>query len=170
MKYVFLILGLVVTTNTHAINLDSLYQDDVSSIEKICEAMLAAFSGKKEEQKDWNRFENLFLPSAQQINTSMKNKIGVASMEEFMENEKPWYDANDFSEWTVKYTIRKFGNIASVFQVWDCEWNNPEDNDSGSSRGLTGFQLAFNEGRWWIVNLIWDGETEEKIIDTKYTE
>ena len=171
MKGALLFLALILTTQVKAVNLDSLYKDDVSSIEKICEAMIASYSGKASETKDWKRFENLFLSTAQQLDVSFEEEaeIVVSSLSDFMEHSKPWYDKSDFKEWALKYTIHQFGNIASVVQSWECEWNTPADKDTGSSRGLHGFQLVFNQGRWWIVNMIWDGETEDKIIDVKFT-
>jgi len=28
-------------------------------------------------------------------------------------------------------------------------------------KGVNSFQLAFVDNRWWIVNLIWDSETDK---------
>ena len=156
MKYLIVCSMLLVSLGTNATNLDSLYQDDVSSIEKLCDAMLSAFSGKADEQKDWKRFENLFLPGATQLDIvgGDEPELNVLTMEDFMEGEKPWYDETNFSEWTIKYTIRQFGDMASVIQPFGYEYFNAGDLDEDEGVGYTAFQLVNKDGRWWIVSLL----------------
>ncbi|NQY10297.1 MAG: hypothetical protein HRT71_12390 [Flavobacteriales bacterium] len=170
MKNLIIITLLFAATSVQAVDLDSLYKDDVSSIEKLCDAMLQAFSGKASEQKDWTRFENLFLTLSQQINVAGGDEpyVNVESMAAFMEEEKPWYDKTDFSEWAIKYTIREFGNMASVIQTFGYEYNTPSDDDAAIGAGFTAFQLIYLEERWWIVSLIWEGETEKNKIAEQY--
>lgn len=132
------------------------YEKDVSSIENITEAMLASISGEKGQKRDWRRFENLFLPTAQLnaiFNKGDSSWLKVNTLEHFIDKAGTWYEDNGFREYAISNKVEKFGNIAHVFQTYGAEYQ------GGKETGVNSIQLAYDKGRWWIVNVIWDSES-----------
>jgi hypothetical protein len=71
------------------------YDKDVESIDSIIEALYASISGEKGEERDWDRFRNLFIPEAKLIPTGVNNQ-GVAGysawgVEEYIPRVKPFF-------------------------------------------------------------------------------
>ncbi len=144
-----------------------LYKQDVSSVENISEAMLTSISGEKGQKRDWQRFKNLFLPTAQ-LNAVFHRQdsswVKVNSVEEFIEKAGTWYEDNGFREYLLKNKMDQFGNIAHVFQSYGAEFS------GGKETGINSIQLVYDKGRWWIVNVLWDSETVEDKIPKEYLE
>jgi hypothetical protein len=133
---------------------------DVLSIESITTATLKYISGGKGEKRDWKRFRNLFLPTAQLNAIFHKGDstwLKVNTIDEFVLLAGTWYEDNGFKEYKFKNRIEKFGNLAHVFQSYGASLTDGIEIE----RGVNSFQLAFVDNRWWIVNLIWDSETDK---------
>lgn len=143
------------------------YTADVSSIENIVSAALASISGDIGEERDWDRFRHLFLPTAQ-LNAVFHKEdsswVKVNTIDEFIEKAGTWYVDNGFREYVLKNNIDRFGHIAHVFQSYGAS----TENDGEIERGINSYQLVFDNGRWWIVNLIWDSEREHMKIPDMY--
>jgi hypothetical protein len=143
------------------------YDKDVSSIENIAEAMLHAISGEKGQKRDWKRFENLFLPTAQ-LNAAFHNGdsswVKVNTLKEFIDKAGTWYEDNGFKEYSFKNKIDSFGNIAHVFQSYGAEFS------GGKEKGINSLQFVYDKDRWWIVNVLWDSETVKDKIPKEYLE
>lgn len=143
------------------------YAEDVSSISNISEAILNSISGPKGEKRDWTRFRNLFLPTAQ-LTAVFHNQdsswIQINSLDKFIQLAGSWYEENGFREYSFKTKVEKFGNIAHVFQSYGVSL----DDGKEIERGMNSFQLAFHQNRWWIVNVIWDSETKQHPLSKDY--
>jgi hypothetical protein len=50
-----------------------------------------------------------------------------------------------------------FRDIAHVFSAY--ESRRSKEDPEPLARGLNSFQLVKSNGRWWIVNVLWDLET-----------
>ncbi|MGD1839987.1 MAG: hypothetical protein ACFB0B_03700 [Thermonemataceae bacterium] len=145
------------------------YANDVTSVENIVTAVLASISGEKGVERDWTRFRNLFLPTAQLNAVSYKNNstsVKVYTVNEFIEAAGTWYEDNGFKEYAYKNQIDTFGNIANVFQSYGIKLADGIE----VRRGINSFQLVYMQNRWWITNLIWDNETEKNKIPKQYLE
>ena len=143
------------------------YEADTESIESIVSAVLQTISGEKGEKRDWDRFQNLFLPTAQLNAVFHRNDsswIAVNTIKEFIDKAGTWYIDNGFSEYAFKNQIDSFGNIAHVFQSYGAK----TADDGEIERGINSYQLVYDKGRWWIVNLLWDSETKHTKIPDKY--
>jgi hypothetical protein len=75
---------------------------------------------------------------------------------------EPGTKTMDFREFPIHTKIERFGNIAHVIQTYGAEYS------EGKQRGINSIQLAYQKGRWWIVNLLWDSETPENQIPAEY--
>jgi len=143
------------------------YTKDVESPEKIVQAVLESISGDKGVERDWDRFRNLFLPSAQLNAVFHRNDsswVKINTISEFIDKAGTWYIDNGFHEYAIKNQVDAFGNMAHVFQSYGAKIAGGGEIE----RGINSFQLVYDDGRWWIVNLIWDRETETVKIPEKY--
>lgn len=145
--------------------------DDVSSIEHIIKAAFESISGPAGTPRDWDRFRSLFLPTAQFITainnaeTGKKENI-VKGLEDYIATSGPWLEKNDFFEWEVKRIEEKFSHVAHVFSTYEAR-KKPTDKKA-FNRGMSSLQLFFDNDRWWIVNWMWTGETDEVKLPKKY--
>jgi hypothetical protein len=133
---------------------------DVSSIDGITTAILESISGDKDEKRDWKRFRKLFWPTAQLNAIFHKGDstwLKVNTIDEFVSLAGTWYEDNGFKEYKFKNKTEIFGDIAHVFQSYGASLADGKEIE----RGVNSFQLAFVDKRWWIVNLIWDSETDK---------
>jgi hypothetical protein len=60
-----------------------------------------------------------------------------------------------FFEREVHKVVRRYGNIAHVFSTY--EFRATEDGPA-TGRGVNSLQLYRDGTRWWISNVVWDGE------------
>lgn len=145
--------------------------EDVSSMENIVKAAFESLSGPAGTPRDWDRFRSLFLPTAQFITARDNQQTGkkapqVRTLEEYIASAGPWLEKNGLFEWEVKRIEEKFRHVAHVFSTYESR-KDPKDKKA-SSRGISSFQLFFDNDRWWIVNWFWTGETAEEQLPKKY--
>ncbi|MFA8298930.1 MAG: hypothetical protein ACEPOV_02085 [Hyphomicrobiales bacterium] len=132
---------------------------DGKSIESLVKACLECISGKKGEKRDWKRFENLFLPTAQLSYVICKNDSAytrVTQIDMFIDMNSAGYEKYDFFEKQLNMKVQKFGHLANVCQKYEKRSNAFE----GKKRGYNFFQLVFERNRWWVLNLVWQSESD----------
>ena len=158
----FLILGLQVSL------IGQVDTNSVKTIEGITNKMIELISGDIGEERNWDEYRNLFLPTAQKMSVS-KNKegesrISVRNLEEFVRNVGPYYARDGFEEYAIGLTVNEFNGIAVVFQSFYCR------NLKGTyeRRGVNSYQLVYHEDRWWIANTLFTNETEDAPLPNKY--
>jgi len=140
----------------------------VKSIEGITSKMIELISGEIGEERNWEAYRNLFLPTAQKMSLGKtkegKSKVNVMNLEEFVRKYGPSYSRNGFEEYAIGLTINEFNGIATVFQSFYCK------NLTGTyeKRGMNSYQLVFMENRWWIASTLFTNETEDSKIPDKY--
>ena len=143
---------------------------DVESIDAIIAAVYETLSGSAGVKRDWDRFHSLFHPQARMIPTGLRanGEVGlrIMSIEEYIENTAPFLEKEGFFETEISKCIERFGNMTHVFSTY--ESRHKEDDAEPFSRGINSIQLLYNENRWWIMNVMWDSETEEQPIQEKY--
>ena len=132
----------------------------MSSIENITTALLESISGVKGEKRDWERFSALFWPTAQLnaiVHKGDSTWIRIHSVDDFVSSAGTWYEDNGFKEYELGSKIEQFGHIANVFQSYGAALSDGKE----IQRGVNSYQLAYINNRWWIINLLWDSETEK---------
>ena len=145
------------------------YDKDVESIDSIIEALYASISGEKGEERDWDRFRNLFIPEAKLIPTGVNNQ-GVAGysawgVEEYIPRVKPFFLENGFIETEVTKEVQRFRNVVHVFSTYQSK--NTKEGEI-IARGINSIQLYDDGNRWWVVSVFWVSENEENPIPAKY--
>ena len=145
--------------------------EDVSSIEAILAATYDVISGPAGKKRDWDRFRSLLYPGARLIPTGKRPneqevKSRVLSPEDYIERSAPFVEKEGFFERGVSNKIERYGNIAHVFSTY--ESRHKADDTQPFQRGINSFQLVNDGKRWWVMTILWQGETAENPIPAEY--
>lgn len=90
----------------------------------------------------------------------------MMSPDEYMRQMNDWLLANGFFETEIHRSEERFGHIAHVFSTY--ESRRKATDPQPYQRGINSFQLLFDGSRWWILNVMWQHETPEFPIPSKY--
>ena len=137
---------------------------DWVSPEKLVASMYKVISGPAGE-RDWQRLRAYCKPEVQ-FNVLSYGKDGSTvyrslSLEEYIATAGKHFLENPFYEAQLGQSVQQFGPIAQVFSAYS---SSESPGGTPFDRGVNSFQLVQDEGRWWIVNILWTSETEEHPI------
>jgi hypothetical protein len=144
--------------------------EDVASTKSIIDAMYESLSGPAGKPRDWNRMKSLCIRQNHSIRTGKLPDGRVAckimSNDEYIRQMEPWLLENGFFETEIHRTEERFGNIAHVMSTYESRRN--ADDPQPFMRGINSFQLLFDGKRWWVINVMWQHESQEFPIPSKY--
>jgi hypothetical protein len=144
---------------------------DVASMDAIIKAVYDVISGDAGQKRDWNRFRSLFYPGARMIGTGKNPNTGVygaraVTPDDYIKRNEPYFEKNAFFEREKARRVEIFGNIAHVFSTY--ESFNKVDDKTPFERGINSIQLVNDGTRWWVMTIMWQGETKETVLPKKY--
>tara|TARA_R110000868_G_scaffold294140_1_gene554711 strand:+ start:62487 stop:63008 length:522 start_codon:yes stop_codon:yes gene_type:complete len=145
------------------------YEEDVKSIDSIIEALYASISGNAGEQRDWDRFKNLFIEEGKLMPTfqNQEGKVGYVQwgLDEYIERVDKSFFENGFHEDEISREVDSYRYITQVFSTYQSK--RTKDGEV-FARGINTIQV-FNDGeRYWIVSVFWSSENDEFPIPTEY--
>lgn len=137
----------------------------VESVDGIVNELLDLISIEKGEKIDTAAVRNLFLPSAMLTVSSRYNSNDVesVSLDEFLLLLTDPYYERGYLEKEIDKTVDTFNGIAQVFQSFYAK-----DSEGVEERGITSYQLVYSQNRWWLVSLLWTGESDATKLPKKY--
>ena len=141
---------------------------DVKSVDAILATTYDVISGPAGD-RDWPRFQSLFLPEAHLI-VNGKNAKGVMrhrviTPAEYQQLAGASFRKEGFFEHSVHNDVDEFAGIAQVFSTYE---SRHEKDGKPFERGINSFQLLFDGERWWIVNIMWANESAENPIPPQF--
>lgn len=140
----------------------------IKAIDTMTRVLLKVISGEAGENRDWKRFKNLFLPGASLTGMTYSEHLSKAitfTLDEYISSAEQKFSKTAFFEMEFTKTTEVFGSIAHVFQVFILSENK---GISAGKRGINSIHLIYDQGRWWITDIIWDYETPQNRIPSKY--
>ena len=142
---------------------------DVASVDAILTALYDVISGPAGQPRDWNRFRSLFVPDARLIPVRHNQggngaDIAVYTPEQYQERAATALEKG-FFERSVHNTTDSFGSIVQVFSTY--ESRHTKDGQP-FQRGINSIQLLKDGNRYWVVTILWDGESLTNPIPEKY--
>ncbi|MBX2942055.1 MAG: hypothetical protein KF860_06900 [Cyclobacteriaceae bacterium] len=144
------------------------YSKDVKTKESIVSALYEVISGTPEQKRDWERFQNLFLPQSKLIPTG-KNMQGEFTIRSISPDEYVQMFANNiksgFFEKELHCEVEEYGTIAHIFSTYETR---ESINGPVRNRGINSIQLYNNGNRYYIVNIIWCAESMGFALPSKY--
>ena len=144
---------------------------DVASPEAVVVALYDVISGPASQERDWDRFRSLFLPTArlafiQPVRTGEPRLINV-TVDEFIRVAGPSYSSGaGFWERGIGQRVERFGSVAHVFTTYETRLAGPDA--PVAMRGINSVQMIHHQGRWWISNLAFEGERPDNPIPPRY--
>ena len=142
---------------------------DTESVDAILTALYESISGPSGEERQWDRFRNLFAEGAQLIPIRVTQDTTHAvfnDIESYIERANPYFLQNGFFEVEVARKTERFGHILHAFSTY--ESRNKTEDPEPFSRGINSIQLLHDGDRWWIVNVMWDSERPNQPIPATY--
>ena len=140
------------------------FAEDVASIDSIMAAIYDVISGPAGEERDWDRFHDLFIDGARLIPRSTGAPTGVVvfSPDDYVERVDEIFLRDGFFEAEIGRKTERYGDIVHVLSAYESKRN--ADDPEPFARGVNSFQLLNHNDRWWIVTIYWQGETEDNPI------
>lgn len=145
------------------------YSGDVQHIDAIIRALYESISGEKGQERDWDRFRNLFIPEARLVPSGTREgKFGYRIMtpEDYIQNSGKWLVDNGFFETEIHRVQEVYGSLAHVWSTY--ESRRSASDEKPFMRGINSIQLMHDGQRWWIVQVYWLGETKDNPLPKEY--
>jgi len=144
--------------------------EDVSSPDAILAATYDVISGPPGE-RDWNRFNSLFLPDARLIATGTSKKDGKQRIDSFppegyAKMAGGYFKEHGFFEREIGRKAERYGNIMQIFSTY--ESRNTKEDKEPFARGINSFQLYYDGTRWWVVTIFWEEESPTTPIPQEF--
>ena len=138
------------------------YKKDISSIGSIIDALYEVISGKKGEERDWDRERNLFHPEARLIVVKKERnhlETKIMTSDEFIQYAKPFIDKTGFYEHEIARKVEEFGHVVHVWSTFESKYS--KEDEKFYTRGINSIQLLNDQKRWWVMSIYWNKETDE---------
>ena len=171
MKKIFTVFAiLVVSISLTAQTAPKADPKDVSSLDNIIAALYDVISGPKGEKRDWDRMRSLFMKDAKLIPTS-KNQAGEIglrywSVDDYITTAGASLERDGFFEVETHRVTEDYGTITHIFSTYDSRRNLSDEKPF--ARGINSIQLLKDDHRWYIMNIMWMGETPQYPLPEKY--
>ena len=130
---------------------------DVSTIDGIIKAFYEVISGGKGVARQWSRDKTLYTPDVRFVSMSESNgkiRASVMNHNQYAGGSNEFFVKEGFTEREINRVVRRFGNIAHVFSVY--EFSTEDKKLTG--RGINSIELFWDGARWWISAVSWDEE------------
>lgn len=140
---------------------------DVETIDGVMSALYESISFLPGDQPDYPRWRSLFADAARVHTGSTKSQVLTIDqyLRAFHHNlVQNGLSARGLLQQELERRGDDFGEIVNVFSQY-AAWHTADD-PRPFGRGVNSLQFLVKQGRWWIVNVIWDDERAE---DPDYT-
>jgi len=130
---------------------------DVSTIDAIVRAFYETISGPKGQPRQWGRDRTLYMPGVRYVGMNERDgkiSAGIMTHQQYVNATNGSFVTEGFHEHEINRIVKRFGNIAHVFSVY--EFTNDDKTERG--RGVNSIELYWDGWRWWIAFASWDEE------------
>lgn len=93
-----------------------------------------------------------------------KLRANVMNHNQYVNDTNEFFVAEGFREREINRVVRKFGNIAHVFSMY--EFSTEDGKEKG--RGINSIELFWDGARWWISAVSWDEERPNNRIPMEF--
>ena len=144
------------------------YAADVASPEAIAGALYAVISGETGQDRDWDRFRNLFMPESRLIPTrkSENGAFGIRTLspEDYIQLFSARISTG-FFERELHRVVESYGTITHIFSTYETR---EKPDGTATNRGINSIQLFYDGKRYFIVNVFWCAESMGFPLPEKY--
>ena len=140
------------------------------SIDGVIASLYATVSGPAGREIDWESERQLYHPAARLMRTGVdpegRSWIRVMTLDDYIEDTRPFFAENDFYEVEIGREVDRFGNVAQVRSVYEAR-RRPGAAEL-LKRGVNLIQLYHDGSRWWVLSILWDDERPGSSVPTDW--
>lgn len=141
---------------------------DVESIDQIIKTLYEVISGPA-GPRNWERFHSMFHKDAYMAamvpSQSGGQQLKKFTPKEYEKSNGPFFNQFGFFEKEIGRTVDQFGTIAQVFTAYEFTAQTPQPQ---TQRGINSVEMIYENGRWWIMSIVWTNENAQNPIPEKY--
>lgn len=147
------------------------YAKDTESVDSIIAALYDSISGGAGVERDWDRFNNLFVEDARLIPVQKNPQTGIhravtLTPKGYVERSGKFLVENGFFEKEIARKTIRYGNIVHLFSTY--EGRNKESDEKPFLRGINSIQLLNDGKRWWVVTVYWQAESPDNPLPEEF--
>jgi len=86
--------------------------------------------------------------------------------EDYIKRAEPFLVDDGFFEREIGRRTEQYRHITHIFSTYDSR--NSANDKKPFARGINSIQLIHDNDRWWIISILWNGETKEDPLPQKY--
>ncbi|HEX5054363.1 MAG TPA: hypothetical protein VFZ65_21470 [Planctomycetota bacterium] len=143
---------------------------DVASVEAITAALYDVISGPAGQKRDWDRMRSLFHKEARLVPMLKARTGGVRAVhltvEDYVQRSGPMLEQNGFFEHEIARRVETLGDMAHVWSTY--EGRKGKDDEQPFLRGINSIQLVREQGRWFVLQILWEQEADAGPIPAEY--
>jgi hypothetical protein len=132
---------------------------DVATPEATVNALYDVISGPA-GARNWDRMRKLLTPNARFIAAAVGKDGAVTthdmSTDEYIAHASPFFAKQGFYEHGVALRILRYGHTAVVESPYE---SRRAPGEAPFARGINEFVLLNDGVRWWVTEVIWEGES-----------
>jgi hypothetical protein len=145
------------------------YEKDVASIDAIIHAVYDVISGPA-GSRDWERLRFLMHPATRMMRGLPAGTpaaalptpgLAIFTSEQFIEYARDRVKAEDFYEYETGREVFQFSRLAHVVSAYASTHAMDQAPFAG---GINSIQLWYEDGRWWVLGILWDWADGENHI------
>ncbi|ADW68865.1 hypothetical protein [Granulicella tundricola] len=147
--------------------------DALKTVDGTISALYAAISGPAGQKRDWNAFRSLFLPDARLVVTRVagvanatKTDAVILSVDDYVNRVSTRFETSGFFERGIASRKEEYGVITHVWTTY--ESRHKTDDPTPFARGINSVELLKANGRYYIVQVMWDSERPNNEIPKEY--
>jgi hypothetical protein len=142
---------------------------EFATVDGVIKNLYDVISGPAGQRRDWNKMRDLFRPEARLSSLGVDRdgnpRFLTMAIEDYIRNSGPNFEQNGFFEREIGRVTEQYGDMIHVFSAYEAR---REEKGTPFMRGINSIQLVKKDGRFWIVNILWNTETKENPIPAKY--
>ena len=137
---------------------------DITDIAALCPRLYEAVGWDEQSEPNWDEFRRCCHGQATLVpmGSGEANPIPLEAFIEGMEGQRSSGAVKQLSESELANAVEGFGNLANVRSTFVATI------DGQSRRGVTYALIVREAGRWVILSVAWENETEEGTLPAKF--
>ncbi|MBL0883230.1 MAG: hypothetical protein IBJ16_07805 [Chitinophagaceae bacterium] len=145
------------------------YPNDVVSEDAIIKALYDVISGPSTQNRDWDRFRNLFTKEARMMTVAIHKDSGklirTITPEQYIERNGKRLQEIGFIETELNRITESYGAVTHAFSTYKSDFT--INGTPIKAQGINIIQLFKHVKRFYIVSVYWDGDSK-LVMPKKY--
>lgn len=142
--------------------------DSFASIDSTVKTLYSVISGGAGVKRDWDKFKSMFIEGGM-LRATVKSANGRRLVEmtpaKYIEQSGPMLEQRGFFETEIFRKTEQYGDIANVWSTYE---SRATPDAAPFQRGINTIQMRFDGTRWWVISILWQGETADMPLPMQY--